>query len=119
MKRYEAFTITGEVNDTAWDDGLVGTEGVPKKLLGLILFVTGQTGNIIKLDRERKTLLTLYDYHIDTDEQNTDTNTPKSATKINYIDIEVDVPVGIKAQVGIACGASAKDVYGAYVYEEK
>ena len=119
MKRYEAFTITGVANDTKWHKGLAGTEGVPKKLLGLILFVTGQTGNIIQLDREQKTLLTLYDYHIDTDEVNVADTHPKSDTKLSWIDIEADVGVGVRVQVGIACGATAKDVFGAYVYEEK
>jgi len=119
MKRYEAFEITGVANKTAWAPALAGTEGVPKKLLGLLLFVTGQVGNIIQLDRERKTLLSLYDYHIDTDEQNANTNTVKSAAKMSWIDCEADVGVGTKVTVGIACGATNKDVYGAYVYEEK
>lgn len=119
MRRYEAFTITGVANDTAWDDGLAGTEGVPKKLLGLLLCVTGHAGNLIKLDRERKTLLTLYDYHIDTDEDSGGANTLRSTSKMQWVDCEADVGVGVKVQVGIACGATAKNLFGAYVYEEK
>ena len=117
MRNYEAFAITGVVNDTAWHKGLKGTEAEPKKLIALILFVTGQIGNIIQLDVERKTRLTLYDYHIDTDEQNADANTPKSATKRSWFDIDIDLPAGKTAMVGIACGATAKNVFGAYVYE--
>ena len=117
MRNYEAFTITGVANDTAWDPGLTGTEVRPKKLIALILFVTGQVGNLIQLDVERKTRLTLYDYHIDTDEQNADANTPKAVNKLSWIDIDVELPAGRTAMVGIACGATAKNVFGAYVYE--
>ena len=117
MRKYQAFTITGVANDTAWDGGLKGTEAEPKKLIALILFVTGQAGNIVKLDVERKTHMTLYDYHIDTDEQNADANTPKSVSKLSRIDIDVDLPAGKTAQVGIACGATNKNLFGSYVYE--
>lgn len=116
-KRYKAFTITGTANDTEWDGGLKGTEARPKKLLGLLLFVSGQAGNQILLDHERTRLMSLYDYHIDTDQQNSDTNTPKSVNKLIFIDIEQDVPAGHTVMVGIACGATAKNVYGSYVYE--
>ena len=119
MKRYQSFTITGEANKTKWDAGLKGTDAEPKKLLGLLLFVTGQAGNQILLDRERKRLMSLYDYHIDTDEQNTDANTPKSVNKLVWIDIEADVPAGVIVMVGVACGATNKNVFGSYVYELK
>ena len=117
MRNYEAFTITGVANQTIWHAGLTGTEAEPKKLIALILFVTGQIGNLIQLDVERTTRLTLYDYHVDTDEQNADANTPKSVTKLSWVDIDVDLPPGKTAKVGIACGATAKNVFGAYVYE--
>ena len=119
MKRYESFTITGEANKTVWDGGLKGTDAEPKKLLGLMLFVTGQAGNQILLDHERKRLMSLYDYHIDTDEQNTDANTPKSVNKLVWIDVEQDLPAGEVVMVGLACGATNKNVFGSYVYELK
>ena len=118
-KQYKAFTITGEANKTVWDGGLKGTDAMPKKLLGLLLNVSGQAGNQILLDRERKRLMSLYDYHIDTDEVNAADTHPKSDTKLIFIDIEADVPAGVTVMVGIACGATAKNVFGSYVYELK
>lgn len=116
-KRYKAFTITGTENTTKWDGGLKGTKAQPKKLLGLLLYVSGQAGNQILLDHERERLMSLYDYHIDTDEVNTADTHPKSDTKLNQIDIEQTVPAGETVMVGLACGATKKNVFGSYVYE--
>lgn len=116
-KRYKAFTITGEDNKTIWDPGLKGTKAAPKKLLGLLLHVSGQAGNLILLDHERERLMSLYDYHLDTDEVNIADTHPKSDTKLIWIDIEQAVPAGEIVMVGIQSGGSAKNVFGSYVYE--
>lgn len=116
-KRYKAFTITGVKNETKWDAGLKGTKAAPKKLLGLLLNVSGQAGNQILLDHERERLMSLYDYHLDTDEVNAADTHPKSDTKLIFVDIEQTVPAGEVVMVGIACGDTAKNVFGSYVYE--
>lgn len=116
-KRYKAFKITGVANDTAWDKGITSTKTEKRKLLGLLMFVTGQAGNQVLLDLERERFNDIYDYHIDTDEQNADANTPKSTTKLNYVEVDEVIEVGQTFKAGLKCGTTNYDLYGEYVYE--
>lgn len=118
-KKYEPFKITGLVNDTAWDPGISSTKAELVHLLGVIVNVTGHAGNRIKGDLERKTYFELYDYHLDTDEDTGAANTPRSTNKLNFIEVDEDIPLGATFAVAITCGATNKDLYGAYVYTVK
>ena len=117
--RYKGFKITGLDSDTAWDKGLSSSETEKYKLLYILVHVVTHIGNEILVDYERDRLANLYDYHFDTDEQNTDTNTPRSTTKLNRIDVDRDIPIGKTIMVGFKCGTAEADLYGAYVYELK
>lgn len=111
------FTIIGSANSTQWDDGITSSEAETKKVIGVVLFVTGQIGNIIKGNLEREEILSIYDYHIDTDESTGSTNVQKSTGKKDYFDLDIELDVGKTFKMGHQSGATAKNVFGYYLYE--
>lgn len=116
-RRYKDFAVTGTANDTEWAAKLTSSEAEPKKLLGLLLHVSGYAGNKIILDFELKRLATLYDYHFNTEADLGAANFPYSTSKLHFIELEKDIPLGHSVQVGLACGATKKNLFGAYVYD--
>ena len=116
-KLYEDFSITGVANDTVYDDGIESTDVEKKRVIALLLNVSGYAGNIIEywLERERKGKIP--DYLLDTDANSGGTNTLYSTIKINRIEVNLDIPVGQRFKVAIRCGATAKNLRGCYEYE--
>ncbi len=117
QKYYQSFKITAAANSEVADGGLESTGAEPKKIVGILLHVTGQAGNIVKGYIEREKIVDLYDYHLSTDENTGGVNMQKTTNRLQFIEINVELPVGRTFNAAIACGATAKDVYGSYVYE--
>lgn len=118
-KKYLPFKVTGVANAKAEDKGITSDKAEVVKVLAILLYVTGHAGNQVRWDLARKTIGEIYDYHLDTDEDTGAANTPRSTHKINRIEVDEDIPMGQTFAVAITCGATAKDLYGAYEYESK
>lgn len=117
MKRYKSFTVTGVTNTTTWDAGIRSTEAEPKRILGVMVSTSRHIGNHVKGEVEREEVVDLLDYNLDTTEQLGTANVMRSTTKIGYIEIGVALLVGEEFRLGIACGGTASNLYGSYVYE--
>jgi hypothetical protein len=114
---HQAISITGVANQTVYDTGIEGTVEEPKKLISVLVQVTGYSGNFVEGWSEKVRITEVPDYLIDTPEQEGDANSPKSAQRINEIPVDMELPAGKKYQLAMRCGATNKDVVGAYVFE--
>lgn len=112
----KAFTITGVINTVTPDSlGLESTEAEKKHCDSIIANVSGHIGNTIQVWLDREKRFEIYDYSLDTAEAS-GTNMYKSVEKLKEIPVDLDIPVGSKLVVQIACGGTAKNLFGTYVY---
>ena len=118
MLNYKGFKITGVINTTVYDTGIGSTESEKRRLVEVLLMVSGQVGNVLQafIGNER-VVENLYDYHLDTQESTGSANVQRSTSKVQRIAVDKELPTTDKFMVAIQCGATAKDVYGCYVYE--
>lgn len=114
---YKAFNVTGVINVTTLDDGLVSTIQVPVKIRAIIINSSATEGNIIEGWIGNEKVLEIYDYCLDTQEETAGATAPLSQNKISILPIDLDIPAGQIFKVGVNCGATASDLYGAYQYE--
>lgn len=117
MIRFQSFRITGIANATTFDSGLVSTGAEKKRLLSVLLQVSGIVSNDIQGWHEREKVFDAPDELLDTDESTGSTNTQKSYHRLNEIEVGKDLPVGEVFKVAIKCGATAKNLVGMYRYE--
>ena len=111
--------ITGSANATVFDDGLESTEKEPKILISILIQTSGYADNDIEGWLEKTKVFDLPDYLLDTTELAAATINPLSAMRINEIPIQIDLAVGERFKVALRCGATTKNLKGAYVYEIK
>jgi len=117
QKLYKAFRITGQANAEVQDEGIVSTEPEPKRILELIVNVSGYADNTVKAYVERKEMLSVPDYLLDTDADTGTANTLYSTTKLNRFEINLELPIGQKFYAAHLCGPTATNLRGVYVYE--
>ncbi len=115
-KCYKSFKIAGATDDIVWGDDLISSKKEPKTLLGILITVTGYQDNTIEVWMGKERIASIYDKLLDTIANTGTTSTMYSTVKQTYIDFDTEIPVGEKIIVGLRCGASATNVYGAYVY---
>ena len=113
---YKGFNVTGVVNVTTLDGGLVSLVAVPVTIDAIIINTSATEGNVIEGWIGTERVLEIYDYCLDTQEESTATQAPLSATKIGRIPIQIDVPAGQIFKIGVRCGATANNLFGAYEY---
>lgn len=118
-RRYQYFSVTGSANTTVLDTGITSTQETKYHLVGMLVYVSGRAGNRVKVKLERTDLVDIPDYLIATDESTGSTNVQKASVAICEVPMGMDVPVGQAIQAGIKCGATAKNLFGAYIYEVK
>jgi len=114
---HHTFKIIGAVNTTTFDAGLESTEKEKKRLLSILVQVSGYQENDIEGWIEKTKVFSVKDKLIDTIASTGSINMQHSAQRINEIPVEVDLAVGERFQAAIKCGATASDLIGAYVYE--
>ena len=120
MARLEkAFRITGQKNLTVFDAGLSSSKESQKRLIEVQVNVSGYADNTFEIWHERNRFITVPDKQLGTDADLGAANFPISTTKRLSIQVDRDIPIGEKIQAAISCGATAKNVQGTYVYEEK
>jgi len=117
MIYFKKFTVTGTANKEVLDTGLQSTEAEKKRLLSVLIQVSGYADNDVVGYLETTKVFEIPDKLIDTDANTGSTNNQYSLNRINEIEVGVDMPVGTTFKVGIACGATAKNIRGAYRYE--
>jgi len=113
---YKAFTVTGVVNITTLDGGLVSLVEQPVKIDAVLINLDTTEGNVVEGWIGTERILEIYDYVLDTQEETAAATAPLSQKKMGRIPIEMEIPPGAIFEIGIRCGAVANDLYGAYEY---
>jgi len=109
--------VTGVINVTTLDGGLVSLVEEPKKIRAIIINTDTTEGNIIEGWIGTNRVLAIYDYCLDTQELCAADTPPHSTTKISRLPVDIDIPPGQTFKIGVNCGAVANDLYGAYEYD--
>lgn len=117
MVYFKLFRITGVANAVIYDEGLSSTQENPKRLLSVVVQVTGYAGNDVQGWFEREKIFDIPDKCVDTDVSAGSTNVQTSFNRLNEIEVGLDMPVGSTFKTAIRCGATNKDLIGAYRYE--
>lgn len=115
--RYQGFTLTGTNNIQKFDTGIESNQAEPKKLIALLVTVSEWAANRIQIYLDNEQLASIYDYNLDTIKAIGSADGLYSTTKIRRIDLEIDIPLGQRVKAGMHSGATAKTMYGCYVYE--
>lgn len=117
QKYYKAFSVTGAINTETPDGGIESTGKEKKKVTAIIVNVSGYAGNTIRVWIDTELIAELYDYNLNTEANDGDTNTPYSTAKMDRIPIDHELDIGETLLVAINCGGTAKNIQGAYEYE--
>ena len=115
---YKAYTVVGVINEETLDGGLMSEVERPVRVRALIINLSAYEGNTIRCWIGMKMVCEIYDYNLDTQENTGADTPPLSSVKIGRLPIELDVPAGSSFKVGINCGATAANLFGAYEYDE-
>ena len=115
--RYQAFTMLSDASKQKFDAGIESNQAEPKKLIGMLVHVTAQVGNRIQIYLDNEKLADIYDYHFDTVAVTGADTFPYSQSKLQKIDLEIDIPIGQRVKACIQCGGTLKTMYGSYIYE--
>ena len=115
--RYQGFVITGVANKQTFDTGIESNQAEPKKLIGLMVHLSGYAANRVQLYLENEKLADAYDYHFQSEADLGAANFPYVTNRIGKIDLEKDIPLGQRVKACIQCGATLKTMYGCYIYE--
>lgn len=116
-RRYKKFEVTGVPNDLALDTGLTSTENHPKRLIGVMVNVVDQAGNTIEGWIETDKILEAPDYLFDCQTAAGAADAYASTVKTQFLEIDEVMEIGQIFKIGIRCGATNKNLFGAYVYE--
>lgn len=115
--RYQDFIVVGLANDTVLDGGLASTDVIPKTVKAILISVELYAANHIEGWIGTDKIIDVIDYVFDTfDIAAADTPYP-STTKLGRLPINEIIPVGETFKIGIRCGVTDTDIYGAYEYE--
>ena len=116
-KYYQPFWVAGVKDKEAWDPGLESTEGEKKKIVAILVNVSVYANNEVMWNIDREKIGGIPDYLLDTESDLGAANFPYSTTKISRIEVDHELAMGQKFQVGISCGVTIATLRGAYVYE--
>ena len=113
---YKSFIITGEINKTIYDTGLVSTVEEPKQILAVLVSVDQYNDNIIEGWIETSRILEVPDRLVDTHYKAGADDAYQSTTKIIRIPIDEPIPPGMIFKMAINSGATASTLTGCYEY---
>ncbi|MBA7575481.1 hypothetical protein ES708_17311 [subsurface metagenome] len=108
---YKSFAVTGFVNVTTFDDGLISSIEEPKKIRAILISVSKYRGNILEGWIETNRILEIYDFVLNTYDY--------SAQPSSFIRIPIDevIKPGMIFKIAINCGSIQSNIHGAYEYE--
>jgi hypothetical protein len=116
---YQGFSVTGLVNVTVLDAGLVSTEEEPKHIDAILICVTAYESNVIEGWIGNKRVLEIYDNVLDTIEDLGAANFPYSTSKMGRVPVDLEIPVGQIFKIGVNSGAVLSSIEGAYEWTIK
>ncbi len=114
---YKGFNVNGTINVTELDAGLVSLVEEKKRVRAVLISSSAWEGNIIEGWIGTNRILEIYDYCLDTQELAGADTPPLSALKTIRIPIDEEIPAGQIFKIGINCGGTASNIFGAYEYE--
>ena len=114
---YQELQVDGVINVTTLDEGLVSLSDEPKKITAVLINSSAHEGNVIEGWIGTERVLAIYDYCLDTQEETAGATAPLSQNKLGRLPVDLDIPPGQIFKIGIRCGGTASDLYGAYEYE--
>lgn len=115
--RYEGFIITGVANVQTFDAGIESNQAEPKKLIGLLVHLSGYAANRVQVYLDNEKLADIYDYHFVSEADLGAANFPYATNRLAKIDLEIEIPIGQRVKACIQCGATLKTMYGSYIFE--
>ncbi|MBA7548029.1 hypothetical protein ES705_40475 [subsurface metagenome] len=116
---YKAFAVTGVINVTTLDDGLVSLVEEERHIDAILINVSAYEGNMVEGWIGTRRVLEIRDEVFDTEEDLGAANFPYSTSKIGRLPVDQDIPKGQIFKIGINCGGVASDIRGAYEYTIK
>jgi len=114
--RTQSLTAVGVANSTVLDGGITSTAQEKIRVVGFYITSDEQAGNIIEGWISQTRFQQIYDYNIDTIEAS-GTNQYLSVSKVGYLKVDKELREGETFQVGVNCGGTATDIFGAYEFE--
>lgn len=114
---YKEFHITGVINVTTYDGGLMSPVENPVHVNAVILNSSATEGNYIEAWIGTKKVLEVVDYCCDTQEEAA-AFTGLSVVKIGRLPVDLDIPAGQAFKIAIRCGGTASNLFGSYEYTE-
>jgi len=114
---YKSFSVTGEANKSIFDSGLISTVEEPKRIRAVIISVSKWSSNTLEGWIETNRILEIDDHVLNTLEEYGSDNAYASTYKMLRIPIEEDLKPGLVFKIGIKCGSTPSNIYGAYEYE--
>mgnify|MGYP003133061583 CR=1 FL=1 len=114
-KRTQAFTVTGSTNSQVLDTGIESTVAENIHLLGVYVSVSAYQGNELVGWISQTRYLQIEDYIIRTHTASGTDQYPVTTAR-DYIEVDVQLDIGQKFQIGINSGGTASDLYGAYLF---
>ena len=115
--RYKGFTFTGTANTQKFDAGIESNQAEPKKLIGLMVHLSGYAANRVQIYLDNEMLADIYDYHFQTEADLGAANFPYTSNRLGKIDLEINIPVGQRVRACLQCGATTKTIYGCYIFD--
>lgn len=117
MEFKQPFRVIGVANEIAYDTGLSSTQTEKKRLLYIAVLVNEYKDNELQGYHERAKVFGIPDRLLDFESDSLNTNVSKPGSRINIIEVGLDIPVGETFKVAIKSGAVKTDVHGFYAYE--
>ncbi len=114
---YKELQITGVINVTTLDEGLVSLTEEPKTIKAVLINISAYEGNVVEGWIGTERVLAIYDYNFDTQDETAGATAPYSTSKIGRLPVDIPIPPGQIFKIGIRCGGTANNIYGAYEYE--
>jgi len=115
--KYQEFAVTGVINTTVADAGLVSLVDAPKHLRAIIINSSALQGNHIEGWIGTDMIMSIPDYCCDTQGEAAAQHA-LSSTKMGRIPIEEDIPPGQIFKIALRSGGTASNLFGAYEYDQ-
>ena len=115
-RRFQKINVTGSVNSLVLDTGLESTEQERVRVVKVHLAVSGSIGNTVEGYVRQKQEIQIDDRIMD-QANASGTNQFPSTNKLRTLEMDRELAVGERLQVGIRSGGTATNLFGAYEYE--
>lgn len=113
---YQRFAVEGTANATELDDGLVSLVEEKRHIRAILITCSDWENNVIEGWIGTERIMTLADYLIATEAL--EATYPKSTTQMVRFPVDQEIPAGQIFKIGIRCGATETDIFGAYEYDK-